>query len=454
MWESWKIDAGRRAVLQSRHKPATRKMQTEYKEFSAVNAAAYNPRIDLKPGDPEWEDIKSSWERFGQVQGLVWNKRTGNVVGGHQRINVSKALGKTGAFFVIVDLSLEDEQQLNLILNKVAGRWEKRKLADVLGNLQKAGADLSKLGFRTKELADAMTLPIRKPKADVNKAFPYPEEDKARTQAGDVFRLVSTQGTAHRLMCGDARDVGHMEALSAGLKYRMVFTDPGPKPKADSLKGDTLRDFLLAGFTAMASLLTAKAAIYTFHDPFARIETEQALSQAGFKLLQPLVWAKNAASLGKAHYHRSHEPLLYACRLTDEPEWFGAQTERTLMEMPLQELKRLSKEEAVNLLQGLRDTADVFRIDRDPVTSFLHPTQKPVECARRAIGNSSMPGDTVLDSFAGTGSTLIAAEMSGRFSHHMEAHRGLCDAMIRRWLVTFDGATAERNGEPFTLADI
>lgn len=115
--------------------------------LSAANPAPYNPREDLQPGDPAYEDIRASLERFGLVDKLVLNKRTGNLVGGHVRYKQLAAAGVTETDFTVVDLNLEDEIELNLVLNNVKGRWDQRKLADVIHSLADSGRNLNGLGF-------------------------------------------------------------------------------------------------------------------------------------------------------------------------------------------------------------------------------------------------------------------------------------------------------------------
>ncbi|MEO1535467.1 MAG: ParB N-terminal domain-containing protein, partial [Planctomycetota bacterium] len=110
-------------------------MQIETRPIAQFNPAPYNPRRDLKPSDPEYEALVKSIDTFGLVQPLVWNKRTGNLVGGHQRLKVFKARGETEIDVCVVDLSLEDEKALNLALNKVQGGWDGRKLAQLLDDL-------------------------------------------------------------------------------------------------------------------------------------------------------------------------------------------------------------------------------------------------------------------------------------------------------------------------------
>ena len=116
-----------------------------------LKEAEYNARIKLEPEDREYQDIKKSLEDFGYVEPVVWNKRTGNIVGGHQRVQVLKDLGETEIEVSVVDMSLKDEKQLSLALNKIKGKWDYEKLRDVLRSLE--GLDLSRTGFHPDEIA-------------------------------------------------------------------------------------------------------------------------------------------------------------------------------------------------------------------------------------------------------------------------------------------------------------
>jgi len=120
-------------------------------DIGLLKEAEYNARIKLEPEDREYQDIKNSLENFGYVEPIVWNERTGNIVGGHQRVQVLKDLGETEAEVSVVNLSLKDEKQLSLALNRIKGKWDYDKLRDVLRSLE--GMDLSRTGFRPDEIA-------------------------------------------------------------------------------------------------------------------------------------------------------------------------------------------------------------------------------------------------------------------------------------------------------------
>lgn len=130
-------------------------MQIEKKKVDDLKAAAYNPRKDLQPGDAEYEKLKRSILEFGYVEPVIWNKRTGIVVGGHQRLKVMKDLGYTEVDCVIVDLDESKEKALNIALNKISGEWNNDLLADLLRDLDGSDYDITLTGF---DLAEAQEL--------------------------------------------------------------------------------------------------------------------------------------------------------------------------------------------------------------------------------------------------------------------------------------------------------
>jgi len=132
-------------------------MKIETIPLSKINPAPYNPRKDLQPGDPEYEKLKKSIAEFDLVEPLIYNKRTGNLVGGHQRLKVLQEMGHDEVDASIVDLSLEKEKALNVALNKISGDWDMPKLKDLLEELDTGGFDIELTGFDMDEIEDLMT---------------------------------------------------------------------------------------------------------------------------------------------------------------------------------------------------------------------------------------------------------------------------------------------------------
>ena len=138
-------------------------MEIERVPVDQLNPAPYNPRKDLKPGDPEYERLKRSIDRWDIVEPLVWNKTTGNVVGGHQRLKILKARGDTEVDVSVVEITEQEEAALNIALNKISGDWDIHKLAEVLSELDACGFDATLTGFDIQELEELLSRPLSLP---------------------------------------------------------------------------------------------------------------------------------------------------------------------------------------------------------------------------------------------------------------------------------------------------
>lgn len=196
-------------------------MQIEKKKIADLKPAEYNPRIQLKPGDKEFEKLKNSILEFGYVEPIIWNKKTGNVVGGHQRLEVMKHLGETEVDCVIVDIDEKKEKALNVALNKISGEWDTNKLTDLLKELD--GDGLSALtGFDLKELDEIFSGTIYDVKEDDFDAetelqqtpIPY-------TKQGDIWHIKN-----HKVMCGDSTKLDDVIRLFGDKYADLIVTDP------------------------------------------------------------------------------------------------------------------------------------------------------------------------------------------------------------------------------------
>ncbi len=179
-----------------------------------INPAPYNPRKDLKPGDPEYEKLRRSIQEFGFVEPLVWNKRTGNLVGGHQRLKVLIEQGVREVEVSVVDLDDQRERALNIALNKISGDWDNEKLKDLLEELDTGDFDIELTGFTEAEIEDLMTQFHVEKKAD-------PDEFDADAAAEAIAEPVTKKGMIyalgrHRLMCGDATLFEDVKKLMGG----------------------------------------------------------------------------------------------------------------------------------------------------------------------------------------------------------------------------------------------
>jgi ParB-like chromosome segregation protein Spo0J len=237
-----------------------------------INPAKYNPRKDLKPGDPEYEKLKKSIETFGYVEPIVWNKQTGNIVGGHQRLKILQHQGHTEIECVVVNLDETEEKALNVALNKVSGEWDLPKLADLISELDNGIFDISLTGFDAAEIEDLFSKvhdkDVKEDDFDVDEALKEP----AISKPGDLWLL-----GRHRLLCGDSTKAETYEKLLDGKKANLVVTDPpynvnftAGKENERLIKNDNQKDqefyqFLLAAFKNIYHALADGGALYVFH---------------------------------------------------------------------------------------------------------------------------------------------------------------------------------------------
>ena len=244
-------------------------MNIEKKNVKDLLPADYNPRKDLKPGDPEYEKLKRSIEQFGYVEPVIWNEKTGRVVGGHQRLKVLTDMGITEVDVVVVDMDTEKEKALNIALNKISGEWDTEKLALVIADLQGTDFDVSLTGFDPEELEDLFRDDVKggvkEDDFDVEAELKKPTFSKA----GDLWMLGE-----HRLFCGDSTKPETFDLLMNGKKANLVVTDPpynvdykgsAGKIKNDSMAEDQFEQFLLAAYQQMEAAMADDASIYVFH---------------------------------------------------------------------------------------------------------------------------------------------------------------------------------------------
>lgn len=228
----------------------------------------------------------------------------------------------------------------------------------------------------------------------------------------------------------------------------MVFTDPpygvsyvgvnNPNGKEwemiknDDLREEALERFLWNAFSNMAAVLKQDGAFYVWFASINHIQFEKALNAAGLRVKQELIWDKGMV-LGHSDYHWAYEPCFYGTHSDQNCKWYGDRKQKTLLALNRTKIRELKKEQMEDMLLNLFEGRTCWRISRDNVMEYVHPTQKPIELAGRAIKNSSAAGHIVLDLFGGSGSTLIAGEQLNRPCRIMEYDPHYCDVIIARW---------------------
>ena len=271
-------------------------MLIEKKKTAELLPAEYNPRKDLKPGDEEYEKLKRSIEEFGYVEPVIWNKTTGRVVGGHQRLKILIDLGVIEVDCVVVEMDDAKEKALNIALNKISGDWDKDKLALLISDLQGEDFDVSLTGFDPAEIDDLFKASLKDGIHDDD--FDVDEELKnpTFTKAGDVWTL-----GRHRLVCGDSTKKETYDILMGDVKANLVITDPpynvnyegsAGKIKNDNMANEAFYQFLLDAFTNMEAVMTGDASIYVFHADTEGLNFRRAFADAGFYLSGCCIWKK------------------------------------------------------------------------------------------------------------------------------------------------------------------
>ena len=406
-------------------------MNIEKKNVKDLLPADYNPRKDLKPGDPEYEKLKRSIEQFGYVEPVIWNEKTGRVVGGHQRLKVLTDMGITEVDVVVVDMDTEKEKALNIALNKISGEWDTEKLALVIADLQGTDFDVSLTGFDPEELEDLFRDDVKggvkEDDFDVEAELQKPTFSKA----GDLWMLGE-----HRLFCGDSTKPETFDLLMNGKKANLVVTDPpynvdykgsAGKIKNDSMAEDQFEQFLLAAYQQMEAAMADDASIYVFHSDSHGLAFRKAFEEAGFYLSGCCIWKKQSLVLGRSPYQWQHEPVLFGWKKKGKHQWYTGRKESTIWEF------------------------DKPKKNKD------HQTMKPIALVSYPIMNSTMTGCLVLDPFGGSGSTLIACEQTGRICYTVELDEKFCDVIVRRYIEqvgSADGVTVLRDGLTYRFDEV
>jgi len=417
-----------------------------------LNPAAYNPRKDLKPGDKEYEKLRRSIAEFGYVEPIIWNKTTGNVVGGHQRLKVLLDLGVTEIDCVIVELDDKREKALNLALNKIQGDWDETKLASLMAEFDASIFDVSLTGFDADEV-DALLNKFYSKEA-IQDDFDVDKEKEAieaagetRTHTGDIWLLGQ-----HRLLCGDSTSEVDFDRLMDGAHAQCAVTSPpygvgkeyekaGIEPWFETMR-PAIKNICKNADIVCWNIGDLYATGTQFIEP-TEMYSIGLFSDNGFRPIWIRIWKKQGMNFGNSPYHLvTNKPVqqyeyitALAAQETDEYNdqefaWVSAFAGHSY-----KFVKRLTKDERKKWgYAGIWEISTV-RANKD------HPAMFPVELPWRCIKMHSDRGGVVLEPFAGCGTTLIACEQTERRCYAMEISPVYCDLIVKRW-ETFTGATA------------
>jgi DNA modification methylase len=353
--------------------------------------------------------IAASIREFGFNNPVLIDKDD-TIIAGHGRIQAARKLGLAEVPCVRLEHLTETQRKAYIIAdNRLAlnAGWNEELLTIELNDLLADGFALDILGFDSDELKSLLD-PVTPTEGltDEDEVPEVPEEPK--TKPGDIYKLGK-----HKLMCGDSTSIDAVEKLMDGQKADMVFTDP---PYGVDYKGinndskDGLEDLLRGAFGNYFAVSKSGAAMYCFHsDKCADIF--HSVFREFFHFSSMIIWAKNSLTLSQTDYQSQHEPCLYGWMKNGSHSWYSD-----------------------------RKQTSVWRFDKEKVVG--HTTPKPVALVEKAVTNSSKSGDLVIDFFGGSGSTLIAAEKTGRNCYMMELDPKYCDVIVKRW-EDFTGKKAE-----------
>ena len=360
--------------------------------------------------DEQVLQIASSIKEFGFTNPVLIDDQ-GGIIAGHGRIMAAQKLKMDEVpTITLSDLSEAQKKAYIIADNKLAlnSGWDDELLKIELEQLKELDFDLGLIGFSDDELALLMGGETTEGLVDEDQV---PElVDDPITVLGDVWLLGN-----HRLMCGDSTSIDAINILCNGRAVDMWLTDPpynvayegktkdALKIKNDAMGDEQFRQFLRDACVTADTVMKAGAVFYIW---VADVETHNftgAIADAGWPLHQTLIWKKNSLVMGRKDYHFKHEPCLYG--------WKGG---------------------AAHLWASDRKQTTVIEIDR-PSRNGEHPTMKPVALFEYQMLNNTKGGDIVLDSFGGSGTTIIAAEKNGRIGYAMELDPKYCDVIIKRW---------------------
>lgn len=362
-------------------------------------------RNQKKHDKKQINNVAQSLHDFGWVQPVVVDKDN-NIIIGHCRILAAQKLAKTDPKFLtapvvkLEDLSPEEANKLRLLDNKLnESEWDMELLAD----------DIPGIDFSDYEI-DWELPEIEEETEVVEDDFEEepPEEPKARL--GDIYQLGE-----HRLMCGDSTSVDAVAQLCNGEKVDLYLTDPPYnvayegktkdklKIQNDSMEDSTFRQFLVDAFSAASAVMKAGAVFYIWHADSEGYNFRGACHDIKWQVRECLIWLKNIMVMGRQDYQWKHEPCLYGWQEGASHAWYSDRKQTTILEF------------------------------NRPTRNKEHPTMKPVALFDYLIKNSSKPGDIVLDSSGGSGTSIIACEQNGRRCYTMELDPRYIDVIVNRW---------------------
>lgn len=354
--------------------------------------------------------LRASLREFGFINPVIIDQEY-NIIAGHGRVMAAKEENITEVPCVFVDHLTPAQKKAYIIAdNRMAqdAGWDEELLRIEIEALQAEAFDIGLTGFEEQEIADLFGSDedeVEDDDFDLNEAL----EKAAFVKRGDVWQV-----GRHRLMCGDATSEDDVATLMDGKKANLIVSDPpygvsfqssdGLTIQNDSIKGEEFYNFLLKAFQNMAAHLEKGGVAYIFHADTEGLNFRRAFQDAGFHLAGCCIWVKNSLVLGRSDYQWQHEPVLYGFMKNGKHPWYSDRSQTT-----------------------------IWNFDK-PKRNKNHPTSKPLDLLAYPIGNSSQANGIVVDTFGGSGSTLMACEQTNRICHTMELDEKYASVILRRYV--------------------
>lgn len=386
-------------------------MNTQQIEYIATSALIPYARNSRTHDDAQVSQIAASIKEFGFTNPVLIDNDNG-IIAGHGRVLGANLLKLETVPCIRLSHLTETQKRAYVIAdNKIAlnAGWDAEMLALELTDLKELDFEFDLLGFSDDELLEFMPQePTHEPLTDEDSVPEPPATPK--TKRGDVWICGN-----HRVMCGDSTSVDDMAQLMLGGVADMWLTDPpynvaytgktsdSLKIQNDSMSDDSFRQFLRDCYTSADSFMKKGAVFYIWHADSEGFNFRGAAKDTGWTIRQCLIWVKSVLVMGRQDYHWKHEPCLYGWKDGAAHFWNSDRTQTTVLEF------------------------------KKPMRNGEHPTMKPVDLFEYQMTNNTKKNDVVLDSFGGSGTTMIAAEKTGRIARLMELDEKYCDVIIKRW---------------------
>lgn len=378
--------------------------------------------------------LRASIREFGFINPVIID-RDYNVIAGHGRILASKEEGIDKVPCVFVDYLTDAQKKAYIIAdNRMAldADWDEELLKIEIESLKDEDFDLSFTGFDESELLDLFGDDSKGKVEDDNFDLSSALEKASFVEKGDVWTVGK-----HRLMCGDATSKEDVQTLMGDTKGNLILTDPpygvsfksssGLTIENDSMKNDEFYNFLLSAFKNMADHLEKGGSAYVFHADTEGLNFRKAFVDSGFHLAGCCIWVKNSLVLGRSDYQWQHEPVLYGFMQNGKHRWYSDRKQTT-----------------------------IWNFDK-PKKNSNHPTSKPLDLLSYPISNSTQENAVVIDTFGGSGSTLMACEKMNRICYTMELDEKYASVILRRYVEDtgdMDNVYVIRSGKKIPYADL